>query len=146
MKTDMKLRRLRVLIDRINKNLDDIEDFDMAALAPWWPTLEARALAITEDLPILLGLAAEVQPVMAREILSLKEAVVNMRIDSYNRMNDITASMAAGEPVHQEPEVCEAMKARGISDHKTECAQDFCLEECPYQARCLASEPAGGEN
>lgn len=137
MKNEGKLGQLRVLIDRITKNVKDIENLDMAGLSPWWPTLEQKALTINEDLRILLPLAAEVKPLMVKEIISLKEAVVNMRIDSYNLMNDVTA----GE--HQDPELYDVMKAHGFKDHYSQRAQDFCVNECPYQARCLASKPAG---
>ena len=144
MKNDKKLKHLRVLIDRINRNLKDIEHLHMASLSPLWAELEKKALAIYEDLRILLPLAAEVQPPMIELINTLREAVVAMRIDSYNRLNDVTASIAAGEPVHQEPTVCEAMLAHGISDPTSQRAIDYCTSECPYQLRCLATEPAKG--
>lgn len=156
MKNEGKSEQLRVLIARINKNLEDIENLDMASLSPWWPTLSEKALAINEDLRILLPLAAEVQPAMAKEILTLKEAVVNMRISSYNLMNDM-AMEAAGRPVPQEWEGCEAMKAHGIfacpavrafgtSTPEELRAIEFCINECRHQTRCLANEPAGGDN
>lgn len=130
--------QLRVLIARVEKNLRDIESLDMAGLTPWWPTLEAKARAINDDLRIALPLAAEVQPYMVDEICKLKEAVVNFRIDSYNRMNDVTAGG------HQEAEVCFAMKAHGITNQNSQRGIEFCLNECPYQTRCLATEPAIG--
>ncbi len=130
-----KLKHIRDLIARIEKNLADIEGLAMADLSPMWSTLSEKSLAINEDLRILLPLAAEVQPVMVKEIRLLKEQVVNMRIDSYNRMNDITAG------AHGDPVICESMRAHGCKDHYSQWAQDFCISECPYQARCLANEP-----
>lgn len=141
MKNEGKLEQLRVLIARVEKKLKDIKTLDMAGLSPWWPTLEQKTLAIYEDLRILLPLATEVQPYMAKQINTMKGAVVAMRIDSYNRMNDVTASIAAGKPVHQEPEICEAMRGHGIDDPTSRRAIEFCIYECPYQLRCLATEP-----
>ena len=132
MENENKLGQLGVLAARVEKNLKDIADFDMAGLAPWWPTLQEKSLAINEDLRILLPLAAEVHPSMVVPVNKMKAAVVKMRIDSYNRMNDVTAGG------HQEPEVCEAMKAHGIELCSSKRAEVFCLEECPYQARCLS--------
>ena len=143
MANESKLEQIRSLIARVEKNLQDIESLDMAGLAPWWPTLSEKALAINEDLRVLIPLAAEVHPVMVKEIRLLKEQVVNMRIDCYNRLGDVTA----GE--RKDPELCGSMKAHSYQDHYSQHAQDFCISECPHQDRCLATEPGdnflGGE-
>ena len=141
MKSEGKSKQFKILMARIGQNVKDIENLSMADLYPWWPTLEEKAKAVSDDLRILLPLAAEMQPYMVKRLNTLKEAVVNMRISAYNLMNDVTQSAAAGKPVHQEKEICEAMKAHGITHPNSPRGIGFCTHECPYQARCLAIEP-----
>ncbi len=89
MKNESKLEQLQIIVTRINLNFDTLSRFNMADLPNWWKGLEETALGIVDDLRIALPLAAEVQPLMVEAIINLKEAVVNMRIDSFNRMKEV---------------------------------------------------------
>lgn len=150
MSNERKLELLQIIVDRVNQNMkvayaisSRLARTDLPAL---WPELEKTMLDIVEDLRIALPLAAEAPPSIVSRFGKMKEAIVNLRIACYNKMNDVAASKASGKPVHQEARACEAMLAHGISDAKSERGIQFCLKECPYQRRCIAIEPASGEN
>lgn len=133
MKNEGKSEQLKILLARVDKDMEVIKSLDMSD-EDWWDDFEARAKLICDNLESAMQLACDVEPSEVEDIIALRERLVNMRVEAYEKMCDIE-----GIPIvfrHVEPVTgqCAAMMVKGL-DHESEEGMRYCTGECPYRGK-----------